>query len=141
MPAIQLRFQIQGYKAPNAYGHSPAFPKGTSYKDAYKGSPMASSPAKASPLSNKEMCPYDPNALRSRLPIDYGDQSKPHVRFCKPRNVSSFEITDPNLGHTDANRFKTCAKVNDCMFFCLFSRLIFDFPQNTCILLTDPNQP
>merc|ERR1712216_572018 len=59
----------------------------------------------------KELCSYDPNALRSRLPVDFGDQSKPYVRFCKPRNVSGFEITDPNLGHTDAGRFKTINKV------------------------------
>ena len=56
----------------------------------------------------KELCPYDPNALRSRLPVDFGDQSKPFVRFCKPRNVSGFEITDPNRGipmRADSRRF------------------------------------
>merc|ERR1711907_238489 len=102
--------KLTGYKSPNAYGHSPAFPKGSSYKDAFKGSKQ-SSPSPSSGLPQKELCPYDPHSLRSRLPVDFGDASKPHVRFCKPRNVSSFEITDPNLGHTDANRFKTINKV------------------------------
>merc|ERR1712159_149830 len=98
--------KMTGYKSPNAYGHSPAFPKGTSYKDAFKASQSPQS--SPSGLPRKDLCRYDPNALRSRLPVDFGDQSKPHVRFCKPRNVSGFEITDPNLGHTDANRFSTC---------------------------------
>jgi len=105
--------KLTGYKAPNAYGHSPAFPKGTSYKDAFKASQSPqtqASPAESGRLANKDLSPYDPNALRSRLPVDFGDQSKPAVRFCKPRNVSNFEITDPNLGHTDANRFKTSNK-------------------------------
>merc|ERR1712227_250550 len=102
--------KLTGYKSPNAYGHSPAFPKGSSYKDAFKGSKQ-SSPSPSSGLPQKELCPYDPHSLRSRLPVDFGDASKPHVRFCKPRNVSSFEIPDPNLGHTDANRFKTINRV------------------------------
>jgi len=103
--------KLTGYKAPNAYGHSPAFPKGTCYKDAFKqsSSPHAS-PSADGTLPKKDLCTYDPNSLRSRLPVDFGDQSKPAVRFCRPRNVSNFEITDPNLGHTDANRFKTSNK-------------------------------
>merc|ERR1712010_301983 len=103
--------KLTGYKAPNAYGHSPAFPKGTTYKDAFKGGSPSGAKISPSGFVVKELCPYDPNSLRSRLPVDFGDQSKPFVRFCKPRNVSGFEITDPNLGHTDAGRFKTINKV------------------------------
>merc|ERR1711998_250522 len=103
--------KMTGYKAPNAYGHSPAFPKGTTYKDAFKGGSPSGAKISPSGFVVKELCPYDPNSLRSRLPVDFGDQSKPFVRFCKPRNVSGFEITDPNLGHTDAGRFKTINKV------------------------------
>merc|ERR1712093_918012 len=103
--------KLTGYKSPNAYGHSPAFPKGTTYKDAFKGGSPTGSRVSSGGFVQKELCPYDQNALRSRLPVDFGDQSKPFVRFCKPRNVSGFEIADPNLGHTDANRFKTINKV------------------------------
>merc|ERR1711937_145388 len=60
--------KLTGYKAPNAYGHSPAFPKGTCYKDAFKqsSSPHAS-PSVDGTLPKKDLCTYDPNSLRSRL--------------------------------------------------------------------------
>eukprot|EP00657_Telonema_sp_P-1_P009283 TRINITY_DN347_c0_g1_i1.p1 TRINITY_DN347_c0_g1~~TRINITY_DN347_c0_g1_i1.p1 ORF type:complete len:156 (-),score=35.39 TRINITY_DN347_c0_g1_i1:268-735(-) len=92
--------KLTGYKAPNAYGHSPAFSKHTTYSTGFK--------AHLSPHgAHKELCPYDPNSMRSRLPVTFADNAKAGTRFCRPRNVSQYQLVDPNTGHTDARRFVT----------------------------------
>jgi len=90
-----------GYKSPNAYGHSPAFQKHTTYTGVYTFH---------KPGGVKQLSPYDPNAMRSRLPVVFGNNARHGARFCRPRNVSSFQMMDPNTGHTDARRFCTINK-------------------------------
>merc|ERR1712196_399886 len=95
--------KMTGYKAPNAYGHSPAFQKDTTYTGSFK-------PHLESANGKKELSPYDPNAMRSRLSVTFSGVAKPGVRFCRPRNVSQYQLVDPNTGHTDARRFLTISK-------------------------------
>merc|ERR1712054_461740 len=58
--------KMTGYKAPNAYGHSPAFQKDTTYTGSFKNHNLA-----ALTTGQKELSPYDPNAMRSRLPVTF----------------------------------------------------------------------
>merc|ERR1712028_171640 len=94
--------KLTGYKAPNAYGHSPAFSKDTVYSTSFV--------RRGNVNGHKELSPYDPNAMRSRLPVTFADNAKPGTRFCRPRNVSQYQLVDPNTGHTDARRFVTISK-------------------------------
>merc|ERR1711865_73666 len=94
--------KLTGYKSPNAYGHSPAFSKDTTYSSGFQRHNNGHGP--------KQLSPYNPNAMRSRLPVTFGETAKPAMRFCRPRNVSQYQLVDPNAGHTDAKRFSTMHK-------------------------------
>jgi len=53
------------------------------------------------------LTPYDPNALRNRLPVEFKDAAIPHRRFCKARNEHTYDFF--NAGQTSAGfqRFRT----------------------------------
>jgi len=46
----------------------------------------------------KKLEPYRPESARSRLPVRFKGEPKPHTRHCQPSNISQFSIgtVDPN---------------------------------------------
>ena len=52
------------------------------------------------PNMKATLTPYDPNALRNRLPVKFRDEAIPCVRFCKARGEHTYECAPPPDGGT-----------------------------------------
>eukprot|EP00656_Telonema_subtile_P022603 TRINITY_DN2380_c0_g1_i1.p1 TRINITY_DN2380_c0_g1~~TRINITY_DN2380_c0_g1_i1.p1 ORF type:complete len:163 (-),score=23.18 TRINITY_DN2380_c0_g1_i1:276-764(-) len=98
--AVAHKQVLTGYKAPNSYGYSAPFTKGSTYSTGYSYDKLERYPNGA---SKKALKPYDWNSRRSRLPIKFPDLYR--------RNAQRHtQLEDPNPGHTDEHRFLTLHK-------------------------------
>jgi len=62
------------------------------------------------PNLKASLTPYDPNALRNRLKVEFKDAAIPGIRFCKERNGHTYDFF--NAGQTEAGyqRFRTTSQ-------------------------------
>jgi len=44
----------------------------------------------------KKLEPYRPESARSRLPVRFKGEPRPHIRHCQPTNISNFSIGAPD---------------------------------------------
>ena len=61
------------------------------------------------PNQKMQLTPYHPNAQRSRLPIKFKDEAKPHKRFCQVRNQHTYDFFQ-TAGDAGYERFRTTSQ-------------------------------
>jgi len=61
------------------------------------------------PHHKQTLTPYHPNAHRSRPPVRFQDEAQACVRFCKPRNVATYDFMQGGA-QAGFERFRTSSQ-------------------------------